>query len=192
MILGVNKSINRVLPFTDMERSAPIERKSFPCGLGIDRTENFLYGRSMNHSKTMISSFLESEHVRLQQLEDAIRSGGRVAPAKCWLTESNETKNSKTYTYVRLVIEKESGKITSPSLGRPGSSRHREWQAAIARREALTEIALQATMLRELIQRQENKQGLIDKALQLGSIESSTCQQRSKGDVCNRDTPSDL
>jgi len=140
----------------------------------------------------MISSFLESEQVRLQQLEDAIRSSGRVAPAKCWLTESNETKNSKTYTYIRLVTEKENGKITSPSLGRPGSSRHREWQAAIARREALTEIALQATMLRELIQRQENKQGLIDKALQLDSIESSTCQQRSKGDVCNRDTPPDL
>ncbi len=142
--------------------------------------------------KSMINSSLEAERLRLQQLEDTIRASGRVALAKCWLTESHETKNFKTYTYIRLVTEKENGKTTSPSLGRPGSSRHREWQAAIARREALNEIALQAAMLQELMRRQENKQGLIDKALQLGSIESSTRQQRSEGDVCDRDTTPDI
>ena len=64
-------------------------------------------------------------------------------------------------------MEKENGKISSPSLGRPGSIRHREWQAAIARREALNEISQQAAMLNELIQRQENKQECIDKAVRL-------------------------
>jgi hypothetical protein len=118
----------------------------------------------------MISDHLQTERLRLQQLEDAIRSTGQVAPAKCWLAESHETKNFKTYTYIRLVMEKENGKISSPSLGRPGSIRHREWQAAIARREALNEINQQATMLNELIQRQENKQECIDKAVRLDSM----------------------
>lgn len=166
--------------------------QDFLYGLDVDQAENFLYGKSMNRAEIMSSSSLKTERLRLQSLEDTIRSGGRVAPAKCWLTESNETKNSKTYTYIRLVTEKENGKITSPSLGRPGSSRHREWQAAIARREALNEIALQGAMLDELIQRQEKKQELIDKALHLGSIESGTCQQRSEGDVRSRHTTSDF
>jgi hypothetical protein len=143
----------------------------FLCGSDIDHAEDFLYGKSMNRAEIMSSSSLKTERLRLQQLEDTIRSGGRVAPAKCWLTESHETKNSKTYTYIRLVTEKENGKITSPSLGRPGSSRHREWQAAIARRDALNEIALQGAMLDELIQRQEKKRELIDKALYLECIE---------------------
>ncbi len=118
----------------------------------------------------MISSHLQAERERLSQLADAIRAAGRVAPAKCWLTESSETKGNKTYTYARLVIEDENGKITSPSLGRPGSMRHREWQGAIALREALNEIAQQITLLETLIQRQENRQELIVTAISIDLI----------------------
>lgn len=46
--------------------------------------------------------------------------------------------------------------------------------------------------LKELIQRQENKQGLVDKAVHLDSIESSTRQQWSEGDVRNRYTTPDF
>lgn len=155
-------------------------KRDFLYGSNIDHAEDFLYGKSMNRAEIMSSSSLKTERLRLQQLEDTIRSSGRVAPAKCWLTESHETKNSKTYTYVRLVAEKENGKITSPSLGRPGSSRHREWQAAIARREALNEIALQGAMLDELIQRQEKRQDLIDKALHLDCIEVESVSNRTR------------
>ena len=40
--------------------------------------------------------------------------------------------------------------------------------------------------------RQENQPGLIDKAVHLGSIKSSTRQQWSEGDVRNRHTTTDF
>ncbi|MBD2168831.1 hypothetical protein H6G04_31120 [Calothrix membranacea FACHB-236] len=40
--------------------------------------------------------------------------------------------------------------------------------------------------------RQENQPGIIDKAVQLGSIESSTCQQWSECDVRSRYTTTDF
>lgn len=100
------------------------------------------------------SPHLPAERQRLLDAIATIRDSGSVAPAYCWLTESSETKRGKTYTYVRLVTEKPGQKNTSTSLGRPGSSKHRAWQAAIARREAINELEQQLKLLEALMQRQ--------------------------------------
>jgi AAA domain len=105
----------------------------------------------MNLSKSI---YLQSELQRLLSAIEALRSSGRIAPAYCWLTESTETKGSRTYTYIRLVTEEPGKKLSSKSLGRPGSGKHREWKAAIERREAIVELEQQLKMLDALIQRQ--------------------------------------
>jgi hypothetical protein len=104
------------------------------------------------------SPYLQSEFQRLLNAVEFLRSTGRVAPAYCWLTESTETKGSRTYTYIRLVTEEPGQKLSSRSLGRPGSDRHREWKAAIERREAIAELEQQLKMLDALMQRQRSCQ----------------------------------
>jgi hypothetical protein len=101
------------------------------------------------------SIYLQSELQRLLNAIQLLRTAGRVAPAYCWLTESTETKGSRTYTYIRLVTEEPGKKLSSKSLGRPGSEKHREWKAAIERREAIAELEQQLKMLDALIQRQQ-------------------------------------
>jgi hypothetical protein len=105
----------------------------------------------MNHPQ---ETYLQLELQRLLDAVEKVRSTGRVAPAYCWLTESSETKGSKTYTYIRLVTQEPGKKLSSISLGRPGSEKHREWSSAIERREAIGELEQQLKMLDALIQRQ--------------------------------------
>jgi hypothetical protein len=99
-------------------------------------------------------NYLEAEQQRLLDCIVAIRESGTVAHAYCWLIESTEAKGSKTYTYIKLLTQKPGEKLTSKSLGRPGSDRHREWKAAIERREAIAELEQQLKMLDALIERQ--------------------------------------
>lgn len=102
----------------------------------------------------MISSLLVAERERLRHLIEQIQAGGEVAPAYCWLTETSSTKGVKTYTYIVLVTQKPDLKPKSQSLGRPGSSKHHHWKAAIARREAIAELEQQLALLQGLIDRQ--------------------------------------
>jgi hypothetical protein len=113
------------------------------------------YDREMNHAENDVKfDYLEAEQQRLLGCVQIIRASGTVAPAYCWLSESSETKGSKTYTYVKLITEKPEKKLTSKSLGRPGSDRHREWRTAIERREAIAELEQQLKMVDALIERQ--------------------------------------
>lgn len=102
----------------------------------------------------MTSTLLESEQERLLTLIHQIRASGQVAPAYCWLTETSSTKGAKTYIYAVLVTQKPDRKPKSQSLGKPGSYKHRHWQEAIARREAIVELEQQLAMLQTLIERQ--------------------------------------
>lgn len=111
----------------------------------------------MQHNEAMNfieSIYLQAELQRLLDSVKAVQTLGIVAPAHCWLTESSETKGSKTYTYIRLVTEEPGKKLISKSLGRPGSKRHQEWRSAIARREAIAELEQQLKILDTLVQRQ--------------------------------------
>lgn len=95
-------------------------------------------------------SFLQSERDRLIDQNDAIRESGSVAPANCWIVETEQSKGRKTYRYIRLIMA--TGR--SRSLGRPSCESHRDWAARIQRREAIQEIEQQMRMLIELIDRQ--------------------------------------
>jgi hypothetical protein len=109
----------------------------------------------MNHTENDVrSDYSEAEQQRLLNCAHIIRASGTVAPAYCWLSESSETKGSKTYTYIKLITEKPEKKLTSKSLGRPGSDRHCQWKTAIARREAIAELEQHLKMLDALIERQ--------------------------------------
>ncbi len=110
----------------------------------------------------MASTFLESERDRLLTLIHQIRTSGEVAPAYCWLTETSSTKGVKTYTYAVLVTQKPDRKPKSQSLGKPGSQRHRHWKDAISRREAVTELEQQLSMLQALMERQIKNSSLFN------------------------------
>ena len=115
----------------------------------------------MNHTENSITpDYLEAERLRLLDWVAVIQASGKVAPAYCWLVESSEEKGSRTYTYIKLITQRPSKRLTSKSLGRPGSDRHREWQTAIASLCAIAELEQQLKMLETLMERQ-------DQALQL-------------------------
>jgi hypothetical protein len=101
-----------------------------------------------------ISPYLLAEHSRLLKAINTKRQSGPIAPAYCWLTESSETKGTRTYTYIRLITEEPGRKPTSRSLGKPNSEKHRQWQIAIAKREEIAELEQQLKMLEVLIERQ--------------------------------------
>ncbi|MDX2242512.1 MAG: hypothetical protein NW224_17635 [Leptolyngbyaceae cyanobacterium bins.302] len=106
----------------------------------------------------MSSPFLTAEHTRLLDQIQQIRDSGDVAPAYCWLTETSSTKGTKTYTYAVLITQEPDRNPKSQSLGKPGSQRHRHWRQAIARREAIAELAQQLSMLEALIDRQSKNE----------------------------------
>lgn len=108
----------------------------------------------------MISPYLESERARLLDAIAQIRESGTIAPAYCWLSTTSSTKKGKTYTYATLVEEKPHSKPKVISLGKLGSARHRSWQSAIAKRDAILELEQQLSMLQKLIDRQA-KHGLL-------------------------------
>jgi hypothetical protein len=85
-----------------------------------------------------------------------IRKSGEIAPAYHWLTRQVETKNDVNYEYIKLNSKKlEDPKVKVRSLGKSGSDRHREWQRAISRRDAIVELEQQITMVENLIDRQK-------------------------------------
>jgi hypothetical protein len=109
----------------------------------------------MNHTEINAEfDYLKAERKRLLDRIATIRASGTVAPAHCWLIESTEEKGSRTYTYIKLITQKPGKKLTSKSMGRPGSDRHREWKLSIERREAIGELEQQLKMLEALIDRQ--------------------------------------
>ncbi len=114
----------------------------------------------------MISHHLLAERERLLSNIQQISSGGEVAPPYCWLTTTSSVKRGKTYTYIVLILQKPDSKPKSQSLGRSGSSRHRHWQTAIARREAIAELEQQLSMLELLILRQANHNETISRVNQ--------------------------
>jgi hypothetical protein len=67
---------------------------------------------------------LAAERDRLLGHIARIRASGTVAPAYCWLIKSTEEKGSRTYTYIKLLTQKPGRRLTSKSMGRPGSDRH--------------------------------------------------------------------
>jgi hypothetical protein len=109
----------------------------------------------MKHTEMNLEfNYLGAERQRLLEHIVTVRASGTVAPAYCWLIESTEEKGSRTYTYIKLITQKPGKRLTSKSLGRPSSDRHREWQLALERREAIAEIDQQIKMLDALIERQ--------------------------------------
>jgi hypothetical protein len=127
---------------------------SFP--FGFERSVSREVDRSHNYSL--------SESDRLQDLSDAVRDSGSVAPANCWLVVEEERKGSRTYRRARLYVQSigfpasemfaASKKVKRRSLGRPNCAQHINWQKRIQRRVALYEIEQQMTPLTELIDRQ--------------------------------------
>lgn len=104
---------------------------------------------------SLVSPHLLAEHDRLLDAIDAVRQSGKVAPAYCWLVESSETKGARTYTYIKLITERPGKRLTSKSLGKPGSKEHRTWQEAIGRRELIMELEQQIKLLEVLMERQQ-------------------------------------
>jgi hypothetical protein len=132
------------------------------------------YDTEMNHTEKNIGNigndpdYLEAERLRLLECVATIRASGAIAHAYCWLSESSELKGSRTYTYIKLITQKPGKKLTSTSLGKPGSDRHSHWRAAIERREAIDELEQQLKMLDALMERQ-------NRASQLHAFLSMLC-----------------
>jgi hypothetical protein len=118
----------------------------------------------MNHIESAsISPHLQAERCRLLDAIAEIRKSGEVAPAYYWLSLQVDTKkNGKTYEYIKLNVKKsEDTKVKARSLGKPGSERHREWQQALARRDAIVELEQQMTLVENLIARQKARSSIV-------------------------------
>jgi hypothetical protein len=104
-----------------------------------------------------MSSHLKAERQRLLDRIPEIRSSGRVAPPYTFLGETTVVSEiGTTYRYARLVQQRDAAdKQETQSLGRVGSDRHRFWQRAIARRDAIAELEMQLSLLAALIERQQ-------------------------------------
>lgn len=113
----------------------------------------------MNHIENSLQSpHLQAERRRLLDAIAEIRKSGEVAPAYYWLSLQVDTKNGKTYEYIKLNLKKsEDTKVKARSLGKPGSERHREWQQSLARRDAIVELEQQITLVENLMDRQKER-----------------------------------
>ncbi len=75
--------------------------------------------------------YLQAELQRLQSLSDAVRSSGSVAPANCWLVESEQCKGKRVYRYVQL---RNASTVKTRTLGRPNCAQHLDWKRRCQRR----------------------------------------------------------
>ncbi|BAU15971.1 hypothetical protein LEP3755_65380 (plasmid) [Leptolyngbya sp. NIES-3755] len=118
----------------------------------------------MNHIEKISSSpYLEAERRRLLDAIAEVRKSGEVAPAYYWLSLQVDTKNGRTYEYIKLNVKKpEDTKVKARSLGKPGSERHREWQQALARRDTIAELEQQIKMVEDLIDRQKARSLIVN------------------------------
>ena len=101
-----------------------------------------------------VSEHLQAERDRLLMLLAEIRNDGEVAPTAVWISPNFQTKNGKTYEYYKLTSA--NPHVRNQGLGKAGSTRYRDWVARIARRNAITELEQQLSLLQGLIDRQRN------------------------------------
>jgi hypothetical protein len=115
----------------------------------IDRTANFNRSVDMTTNRqNMFSPHLEAERERLLQLIQSIRNSGSVAPTNVWISPAPKGE----HLYYKLSSKNPEYK--NQHLGKAGSEKYRDWQARIERREAVTELEQQLSMLQALIDRQ--------------------------------------
>lgn len=98
----------------------------------------------------MVSPHLEAERERLLALLQTIRNSGSVAPLNVWISPAPKGN----HLYYKLTSKNPEYK--NEHLGKAGSEKYRDWQARIQRREAITELEQQVSMLQALINRQAN------------------------------------
>ena len=96
----------------------------------------------------MSSPHLEAERERLLQLIQTIRDSGSVAPLNVWISLAPKGE----HLYYKLSSKNPAYK--NQHLGKAGSEKYRDWKARIRRREAITELEQQLSMLQALIDRQ--------------------------------------
>ena len=96
----------------------------------------------------MVSPHLQAEHDRLLELIQAIRDSGSVAPINVWIRPAPKGE------HVYYKLSSKNPDIKNLHLGKAGSKKYRDWRARIQRREAITELEQQLSMLQALIDRQ--------------------------------------
>ncbi|MBI4783171.1 MAG: hypothetical protein HY785_17890 [Oscillatoriophycideae cyanobacterium NC_groundwater_1537_Pr4_S-0.65um_50_18] len=96
----------------------------------------------------MVSPHLQAERDRLLQLIHSIRNSGSVAPINVWISPTPKGE----YLYYKLSSKNPAYK--NQHLGKMGSIKYRDWKARIQRREVITELEQQLSMLQVLIDRQ--------------------------------------
>lgn len=96
----------------------------------------------------MISPHLEAERDRLLARIQAIRNSGNVAPLNVWISPAPKGE----HLYYKLTSKNPEYK--NQHLGKAGSEKYRDWKARIQRRDAITELEQQLSMVQTLIDRQ--------------------------------------
>lgn len=96
----------------------------------------------------MSSPHLEAERDRLLQHVHFIRNSGSVAPLNVWISPAPKGE----HLYYKLSSKNPQYK--NQHLGKAGSEKYRDWKARIQRREAISELEQQLSMLQALIDRQ--------------------------------------
>ncbi len=100
----------------------------------------------------MISPYLLAEQERLLQLIGAIQASGSVAPTNVWISPA--PKGDRLY----YKLSSKNPKCKNLHLGKAGSDKYQDWKARIQRREALTELEQQLSLLQVLIDRQRSRE----------------------------------
>jgi hypothetical protein len=96
----------------------------------------------------VVSPHLQAERDRLLQLIQAIRDSGSVAPINVWISPAPKGE------HIYYKLSSKNPNIKNLHLGKAGSEKYRDWRARIQRREAVTELEQQLSMLQALIDRQ--------------------------------------
>jgi len=96
----------------------------------------------------MVSPHLEAERERLLQCIQSIRNSGGVAPINVWISPAPKGK----HLYYKLSSKNPEYK--NQHLGKVGSEKYHDWRARLERREAITELEQQLSLLQVLIDRQ--------------------------------------
>jgi hypothetical protein len=101
---------------------------------------------------------LHTELDRLVALADRVRNSGPVAPNQCWIEDYVVKRNDKQYHYKRVNGDcpqfGRGGQAHTLHLGKSGSSKCRDWQQRLRRRETLTEIDRRVALIQQLIDRE--------------------------------------
>lgn len=96
----------------------------------------------------MVSPHLEAERDRLLQLIQSVRNSGSVAPLNVWISPAPKGE------HIYYKLSSKNPDIKNLHLGKAGSEKYRDWRARIQRREAISELEQQLSMLQALIDRQ--------------------------------------